>query len=107
MHERSCQSVIFFGFNRSPCVIMLRHLSDFSEAVMITLQEKGLTRDEAYSLVQRNAQSVWTEGGSFQQAVESDPGISRVLSREEISECFDLAHHLRFIDIIFRRVLGD
>ena len=79
----------------------------FSEAVMITLQEKGLTRDEAYSLVQRNAQSVWTEGGSFQQAVESDPGISRVLSREEISECFDLAHHLRFIDIIFRRVLGD
>ena len=75
-----------------------------SEAVMIKLQEKGLTRDQAYGCVQRNAQAVWAEGGDFQGRLASDPEVTNVLSHEEILECFRLSHHLRFVDVIFKKV---
>jgi adenylosuccinate lyase len=79
----------------------------YSEAIMIKLQEKGLTRDQAYALVQRNAQSAWKEGGDFRAKIESDPEIKEALTAEDISECFDLKHHLRFVDLIFQRVFTD
>ena len=79
----------------------------YSEAIMIRLQQKGLTRDQAYTLVQRNTQAVWEKGGSYQKRIQSDPEIQKILTKKEISECFDREHHLRFVNFIFKRVFSE
>ncbi len=76
----------------------------FSERILLALVDKGLTREEAYHLVQRNAMKVWADGSTdFHQALLADPDVSSRLSRQELDECFDLQHHLRFVDEIFQR----
>jgi adenylosuccinate lyase len=79
----------------------------YSDTIMIRLQQKGLTRDQAYALVQRNTQAVWEKGGSYQKRIQSDPEIQKILTKKEISECFDREHHLRFVNFIFKRVFSD
>jgi adenylosuccinate lyase len=74
-----------------------------SEAVLLELVEKGLTREEAYKLVQRNAMKVWEDGADFREVLLSDAEISSHLTEEELDSCFDLKHHLRFVDEIFQR----
>lgn len=78
----------------------------FSEGVMLLLVEKGLTREEAYEIVQRNAMRVWKEGGDFLEALLADGEIRSVVTEEELRDCFDLEKSLRHIDAIFKRVLG-
>jgi adenylosuccinate lyase len=74
-----------------------------SEAILLELVEKGLTREEAYKLVQRNAMKVWEDRVEFREALLSDPEIASRLTEKELDSCFDLKHHLRFVDEIFQR----
>jgi len=76
----------------------------FSEHVLLALIEKGLTREEAYKICQRNAAKCWDEGVSFRQALEQDEDVTRLLSSSELGECFDLEHHLRNVDTILARL---
>jgi adenylosuccinate lyase len=76
----------------------------FSEHVLLALIEKGMTRDEAYNVCQRNAAKCWDEGISFRQALEQDQDVKSRLSAHELDECFDLEHHLRSVGAILERV---
>lgn len=87
---------------------MMRNLQKFgglvySEHVMLALVSKGLSREQAYKLAQRNAAKAW-EGTDFQQALKDDGEVRAVLSEDEIDRCFDLQHHLRYLDITFQRL---
>ena len=76
----------------------------FSEAVLLALVDKGLSRDEAYRLVQRHAMKAWESREPFKPLLLADPEIRRHLSPAEIENCFDLGYHLRYLDEIFARV---
>ena len=78
----------------------------FSQQVMLTLTHKGLSREEAYRLVQRNAMQVWQEGGRLQDRLQQDPEVTAHLTAEEIAGLFDMHYHLKHIDTIFRKVFG-
>ena len=79
----------------------------FSGTLLLALAEKGLTREDAYRLVQGHAMDTWEKGGSFRDRVLGDAEITRVLSKEEIDHAFDLDASLRNVAAIFRRTLGD
>jgi len=74
-----------------------------SQRVMLALTEKGLSREEAYALVQRNAMESWQEERDFQALLRQDPDVTRHLSTEEINTLFDLSYYLRNVDYIFKR----
>ena len=76
----------------------------FSEAVLLALVGKGLSRDEAYRLVQRHAMKAWESREPFKPLLLADPEVRRLLSPAEIENCFDLGYHLRYLDEIFARV---
>ncbi len=78
-----------------------------AQRVLLALVEKGVARQEAYVLVQRNAMRVWEEKADFRAALQADPDVRKVLAREEIDACFALEHHLRHVDAIFRRVFRE
>ncbi|VBB45539.1 Adenylosuccinate lyase [uncultured Desulfatiglans sp.] len=78
----------------------------FSQQVLVELAERGLERQAAYVLVQRNAMKVWETGQDFKSLLLEDPDILKVLSREEIEGLFDLNYHLKHVDTIFERVFG-
>ncbi len=78
----------------------------FSQSVLLALTKKGLTREEAYQIVQRNSLRAWTEGLRFRELVAADPEVSRVLKPAEIDRCFSLLPYLDKIDIIFERVFA-
>ena len=75
-----------------------------SEAILLNLVSKGLTREQAYELVQRNAMKVWEDGADFRETLLSDPEVASRLSEAELDDCFDIEHHLRFVDEIFQRL---
>jgi len=74
-----------------------------SESLMLRLIDKGLTRDEAYELVQKLSFKAMEEGKELRGVSLKDETIRNLLSPEEIERCFDLKEHLRWIDYIFRR----
>lgn len=81
-----------------------------SQAVLIALVDKKMSREKAYSVVQRNAMKTWKGGGDggggFREFLESDKEVREVLTRKELDACFDLSNALSNVDSIFRRVLG-
>jgi adenylosuccinate lyase len=77
-----------------------------SQRVMLALTQKGVSREEAYRLVQRNAMPVWRGEGDFLSLLNADPEVTAVLSEAEIEACFDLGYHFKHVDTIFRRVFG-
>lgn len=79
----------------------------FSQAVMLALTEKGLSREDAYHLVQRNSMAAWEGGGDFKTLLKKDKEISGQMSAEEIENCFSLDPYLGKIDYIFARVFTD
>lgn len=79
----------------------------YSEHVMLTLIQKGLSREHAYKLVQRNAARVWDEHIPFLDALLSDPEVRQHLSEDELRQCLSLEHHLRHLDTTVERVLGN
>jgi len=76
----------------------------FSQGLLLALARKGLTREQAYQLVQNNAMSTWSSDGDFKSSVRNDTQIQEHLTCEEIDGCFDLYHNLRNVDFIFKRV---
>jgi adenylosuccinate lyase len=77
-----------------------------SQRVLLALVDKGVSREDAYRLVQRNAMRVWQEGGDFLALLKADPEVSKALSAAELQALFDLAYHTRHVDDIFARVFA-
>ncbi|HEX2509661.1 MAG TPA: adenylosuccinate lyase [Microvirga sp.] len=77
-----------------------------SQRVLLALTQKGVSREEAYRLVQRNAMPVWRGEGDFLALLKADPDVSQRLTPAEVEACFDLAYHYKHVDTIFRRVFG-
>jgi adenylosuccinate lyase len=86
----------------------LEHLAGLihSQRVLIALTRKGMPREDAYRLVQRNATAAWEGKGDFAALLKSDPGIREHLTEGEIEENFDLDYHFKHVDSIFQRVFG-
>ncbi len=87
--------------------IDLTHGLVFSGHVLLALVGKGMERQPAYVLVQRNALPAWEAGTSFQANLEADPEVTALLSAAEIAECFDPARAVRHVDTIFERVFSN
>ena len=77
-----------------------------SQRVLLALTQKGASREEAYALVQRNAMPVWRGEGDFLTFLKADKDVKRFLTDAEIETNFDLGHHLKHVDTIFKRVFG-
>ncbi len=78
-----------------------------SQRVLLALTQAGVSREDSYRLVQRNAMKVWEEGRDFREELLADPEVTAALSVAEIEDKFDLAYHTKHVDTIFRRVFGD
>jgi adenylosuccinate lyase len=78
----------------------------FSGTLLLELTEKGLSREDAYALVQRHAMETWEKGGEYRDRVLSDAVISKTLTKEEIDRAFSLDQSLRHVDAIFKRTLA-
>ena len=78
----------------------------FSGTLLLALTGKGLSREEAYALVQGHAMQTWDRGGDFRERVIADPAITEVLSKDEIDRAFSLEESLRHVDAIFERTLA-
>ncbi|MFH2138635.1 MAG: adenylosuccinate lyase [Candidatus Omnitrophota bacterium] len=76
----------------------------FSQRVLIALVEKGLTREQSYEVVQRNALNVWKKGAEFKDLLLEDADVKKVMSTKEVECCFDLKYVLRNIETIYKRV---
>ena len=77
----------------------------FSGTLLIALAEKGISREDAYRLVQGHAMATWDEGGEFRDRVVADAEITKLLTKEEIDRVFSLDEALRHVDAIFERTL--
>jgi adenylosuccinate lyase len=77
-----------------------------SQRVLLALTQKGVARDEAYAIVQRNAMRAWRGEGDFLTLLKADKDVARVLSPQELELLFDLGYHLKHVDTIFERVFG-
>ncbi|TYB88094.1 adenylosuccinate lyase [Oceaniovalibus sp. ACAM 378] len=90
---------------------MLANMNKFrglvmSQRVLLALTQAGVSREEAYSMVQRNAMKVWEKGADFQTELLADPQVTAALSPAEIAEKFDIGYHTKHVDTIFARVFG-
>ncbi len=77
-----------------------------SERVLLALVQKGLSREEAYKLVQRNAMKAWAGQGEFLDLLKHDPQVIQKIRESELEALFDFEHHVRHVDAIFKRVFG-
>ena len=77
-----------------------------SQRVLLALTQAGVSREDAYRLVQRNAMRVWQDGADFLEELLGDDEIRAALSEDDIREKFDLAYHTKHVDTIFARVFG-
>lgn len=77
----------------------------FSGHLLLALVDKGISREDAYRLVQQHALAAWDGGASLQERVQSDPVVSKALTAAEIAEVFSLKRHLREVDTIIGRAL--
>jgi len=79
----------------------------FSQSVLLALTRKGLSRESAYQIVQRNSLKAWNENLDFKALVLAEPEVAAVLTPEELDQCFSLEPYLGKIDYIFERVFSD
>lgn len=91
---------------------MLANMNKFrglvmSQRVLLALTQKGVSREDSYRLVQRNAMKVWEQGKDFKTELLADEEVLAVLSVEDIEEKFDLGYHTKHVDTIFKRVFGE
>ena len=77
-----------------------------SQRVLLALTQAGVSREDAYGMVQRNAMKVWEEGADFMAELKADPDVRAALSEAEIEEKFDLGYHTKHVDTIFARVFN-
>ena len=90
---------------------MLANMNKFrglvmSQRVLLALTQAGVSREDAYRLVQRNAMKVWEQGADFKSELLADPEVTAALSPAAIEEKFDLGYHTKHVDTIFARVFG-
>ena len=90
---------------------MLANMNKFrglvhSQRVLLALTQAGVSREDSYRLVQRNAMKVWEEGRDFQTELLADAEVTAALSPAAIAEKFDLGYHTKHVDTIFQRVFG-
>jgi adenylosuccinate lyase len=78
----------------------------FSQPVLLKLIERGMDRQAAYVVVQRNAMKVWDEGKDFKTLLARDPEVKKLLTSQDLDAAFDLEHELRHVDAVFDRVLA-
>ncbi len=78
-----------------------------SQRVLLALTQKGVSREDAYAFVQRNAMPVWRGEGDFLSLLKADKDVSRALSEAELEALFDLGYHFKHVDTIFARVFGE
>ena len=77
----------------------------FSQRVLLALVEKGLTREDAYAIVQSSAHKAWNQpNGDFRQLISADPEVTESLSAEELEACFNPHHHLKNLDQVYQRL---
>lgn len=76
----------------------------YSQRFMLKLIEKGYSREQAYDIVQPNAIKSWEEKVLFKDLMEANADVRKMLTQEEIDDCFDPKHHIKNVDIIFKRV---
>ncbi len=91
---------------------MLRNLNQmkglvFSQKILLDLTQSGVSRENSYRLVQKNAMKVWEEGKDFQTELLADPEVVGALGEAKIKESFDLNYHLKHVNTIFKRVFGE
>ncbi|ANG95697.1 adenylosuccinate lyase [Brucella pseudogrignonensis] len=90
---------------------MLKNMNKFrglvhSQRVLLALTQAGVSREDSYRLVQRNAMKVWEQGADFLEELLGDAEVRAALSEEQIREKFDLGYHTKHVDTIFKRVFG-
>ncbi len=78
-----------------------------SQRVLLALTQAGVSREEAYRIVQDKAMAVWDGQGDFLALLQADPEVRAKLSSEALGACFDLGYHLKHVDTIFARVFGE
>ena len=78
-----------------------------SQRILLALTQKGASREQAYTLVQRNAMPVWRGEGDFLTLLKADKDVSAILPAAELEALFDLGYHTQHVDTIFRRVFGE
>jgi adenylosuccinate lyase len=78
-----------------------------SQRVLLALTKNGVSREDAYALVQRNAMPVWRGEGDFLTLLKQDKDVAKALKPAELEALFDLDYHLAQVDTIFARVFGD
>ncbi|MEM9809726.1 MAG: adenylosuccinate lyase [Pseudomonadota bacterium] len=78
----------------------------FSQRVLLALTQAGVSREDAYRLVQRNAMKVWDEGAQFLDLLKADDDVTAALSARDIESLFDMGYHTKNVDTIFKRVFG-
>ncbi len=91
---------------------MLKNLNQmkglvFSQKILLDLTQAGVSREESYRMVQRNAMKVWEEGKDFLTELLADADVVGALGEAKIRESFDLNYHLKHVDTIFKRVFGE
>src|SRR5471030_933058 len=78
-----------------------------SQRVLLALTQKGVSREEAYTLVQRNAMKTWRGEGDFLTLLKGDADVMKAIPASELETLFDLGYHMKNIDFIFKRVFGE
>lgn len=90
---------------------MLANMNKFrglvmSQRVLLALTQAGVSREDSYRLVQRNAMKVWEQGADFKTELLADPEVTAALTPAQIEEKFDIGYHTKHVDTIFARVFG-
>ncbi len=78
----------------------------FSQRVLLALTQAGVSREEAYRLVQRNAMKVWEDGADFLTELKKDGDVATHMDGAALTELFDMSYHTKNVEVIFRRVFG-
>jgi adenylosuccinate lyase len=79
----------------------------FSQRVLLALTQAGMSREDAYKAVQRNAMQVWREGGNYLDLLASDADVGKHLTRDQLAPMFDMGYHTKHVDTVFKRVFGE
>ncbi len=77
-----------------------------SQRVLLALTQAGVSREDAYRIVQSNAMAAWSAGGSFQERLKADPIVAKKMNAKQIDAMFDLGYHTKHVDTLFARVFG-
>jgi adenylosuccinate lyase len=76
----------------------------FSQKVLLALTKAGMSREEAYAIVQESSMKVWEEGGHLRDLLKDHPKVRELLSEKQLEECFGLGNLLEMVDLVFERI---